>query len=266
MPRPPRETWSEHPLFRQMTAQLEARFAAAPEMRAAHDMAAEEVDECCGVQCQSFVSAMWASGWSAPTYHAWWQSQTERPAYRYHRRVLQLIGSNDRDKRWLLKNPPHLPNLDLLFETYPDARVIQTHRDPAKAVPSLCSLLWQAHMLVEEGREAERARVMGHLQTANAVRAIRIAEPVRQAHREQILDVRHADLHRDPMSVIRRIYPFIGAELTPQVEAAMRERVAAAPEAVHGAHRYAATDYGLTEGEIREQFGDYVERFDLRAD
>jgi hypothetical protein len=264
MPRPPRETWDTNPMFRRSVEQLSARFAAAPGMRAAHDMAAEEVDECGGILCQGFVSIIWTVAWSAASYDAWWQTQSERPAYLYFRRALQLIGSNDLNRRWLLKHPPHIAHLDLLFEMFPDARVIQTHRDPAKAVPSLCSLLMKNHLLMENGRAESRAHLLGYRETARAARALRIAEPVRRAHPAQIMDVLHGDFHRDPLRTIRRIYPFIGLELSPSVEAAMRARIAAAPEASHGAHRYHASDFGLTEDEIREQFGPYIDQFDLR--
>jgi len=265
MPRPPRETWARQPMFRRAAEQLEARFAAAPGLRAAHDMAAAEVDECGGILCHGFVSLVWTAAWSAGSYDAWFQTQSQRPAYSYLRRTLQLIGSPEPQKRWLLKHPPHIAVLDLVFDTFPDARVIQTHRDPGKALPSLCSLLMKNHAVMEVGRAEQRARNLGYRLTGWAAKALRDAEPVRQVRQEQVMDVLHADFHRDPMAVIRRIYPFLGLELTPGVEASMRQRISAAPEAAHGEHRYQAADFGLTPDEIREQFGDYVDRFGLRA-
>ena len=263
MPRPPREEWEGIPAFRQVMKQLGGRFAGAPDLRAAHDMAAEEVDECGGILFQGFTSLVWTSAWSAASYDAWWQTQSERPAYAYFRRALQLIGSNEPEKRWLLKHPPHIGNLDLLFETFPDAVVIQTYRDPGEAIPSLCSLVLANHDLMEVGRKDQRARLLGHRMTGWAAKALRTAEPVRRAHRDRIIDVRHADFHRDPMGVIRRLYPFIGLQLAPEVEGAMEARVAARPEWRHGPHRYNAADFGQTEEEIREQFGPYLDQFDL---
>jgi hypothetical protein len=263
-PRPPRSAWDGDPEYREMVDRLEARFAAVPGMRAAHESLAGEVDECVGVLMQSFVSTIWTVAWSAASYDAWWQTQSERPAYRYHRDVLRLIGSNDRDRCWLLKEPSHINTLDLLFETYPDARVIQTHRDPGKAIPSLCSLLIQQHPLMEVDRLDQRARMMGLRETARSARAVEKAQVVKDARSDQVLDVRHADFHRDPMAVIGRIYPFLGLELSPQVEQAMRERIAEAPERSHGEHSYDARDFGTTEAEIRERFGSYIDRFDLR--
>lgn len=265
MPRPPRESWDRHPMYEQMARRLAARFAGAVGMQDAHHMAAAAVDECCGILAQSFNNTFWSSVWSVATYDAWRHSQSEGSAYLYYRKCLQLIGSNEPDRRWLLKNPPHLSNLDLVFEMFPDARIIQTHRDPARSVPSLCSLLMTNHPLMEVGRNAERARTMGYLEVARAAEAIRLAEPVRQAHHDQILDVRHADFHRDPMGTVKRIYDFTGTELPEEIQARMQQHIAGPPESVPGAHRYRATDFGMTEDEIREQFGDYLDRFDLRS-
>ncbi|TAL02250.1 MAG: sulfotransferase [Rhodospirillaceae bacterium] len=265
MPRPPRETWESNPLFQQEVESLKLRFETTPDMRAAHNMAAEEVDECLGILCHSFVSNLWACNWSSASYDAWWQTQSELPAYRYLRRILQMIGSNEPEKRWLLKNPGHIANLDLLFAMFPDALVIQTHRDPAKAVPSLCALMMQFFGVMEgSSRHQLHAHIMGHRETGKWAKAVRDAEPVRQAHRGQILDVVHGDFHADPIGVIKRIYAFLALNLTPQVEAAMTQRIAAAPELSHGTHRYHVSDFGLTDEEIRESFGSYVDRFDLR--
>jgi len=263
MPRPPRDTWAAHPLFQQAVERIERRFAAIPGKRAAHDMAADEVDECCLVMRAGFCSNLWSCFWSAPSYDAWWQCQSELPSYRYLRRVLQLIGSNEPDKRWLLKNPGHIANLDLLFAVFPDARVIQTHRDPAKAVPSLCSLLIKSHPVLELGRQELRAQLMGRRETAKWAKAVRDAEPVRQAHRAQVFDVVHGEFHREPLAVLRRIYDWLGMSLPAAVAADMQARIEAAPELAHGEHRYRVEDFGLTADAIRASFGDYLQRFGL---
>src|SRR5689334_11435988 len=75
-----------------------------------------------------------------PTYSAWLAGRDWISAYARHRRNLQLIGLPDADRRWVLKNPSHLFALDALFEAYPDALVIQTHRSPRTAMASVCSL------------------------------------------------------------------------------------------------------------------------------
>lgn len=263
MPRPPAETWADYPEFQRTLAELEARHGAAPGMQAAHHRAAEEVHECCMLLWQSFVSNLWSMGWSAATYDAWWQCQSEAPAYDYYRRCVQLIGLNDPDKRWLLKNPGHIEHLDLLFAVFPDARVIQTHRDPAKAVPSLVSLLMNLHPVMEEGRAEQRAENMLAREVAKWANAVRKAEAVRARHPGQVLDVAHAEFHAEPMRVLDRIYEFIGWDIPDETRAGFARRIEEKPELQHGVHRYRIADYGMTEAEARAPFGDYVDRYDL---
>lgn len=263
MPRPPIETWADYPQFRKSAAQLEAQHAAAPERRAAHFRAAEEVHECCMVLRQSFVSNLWCSTWSAATYDAWWQARSEADAYRHYHRCVQLIGSNEPEKRWLLKNPGHIENLDLLFAAFPDARVIQTHRDPAKAIPSLVSLLMQFHPLMEQGRADQRGAIMMQRETAKWANAVRKADIVRADHPGQVLDVVHADFHADPMGVIERIYAFIGMDIPDTLRLGLAARIEEKPELAHGVHRYSIADYAMTEDEVREPFRDTIERYDL---
>jgi hypothetical protein len=263
MPRPPIETWPDYPQFRKTVAALDAQYSAAPEKRAAHYRAAEEVHECCMLLRQSFVSNLWNCGWSAATYDAWWQCQSEEAAYHHYYRCVQLIGSNEPATRWLLKNPGHIDNLDLLFAIFPDAKVIQTHRDPAKAVPSLVSLLMQLNSLTEEGRSQQRAETMLAREAAKWSSAVRKAERVRQQYPGKVLDVVHGDFHRDPMGILERIYAFTGMEISAEVRAGFARRIEEKPELAHGVHRYNIADYGMTEEEVREPFGEYMQRYDL---
>ena len=262
-PRPPRDTWEANPQFQRTAQEMERRHRDKPAALAAHAMAAEEVDECCLVLRQGFVSNLWTCGWSATTYDLWRQEQSETHCYAHFERVLRLVGSSDPYKCWLLKNPGHIENLDQLFATFPDAKVIHTHRDPAKAIPSLCALLIGNHALFEDGRLVERSWQMGARETEKWARALRRAEPVRQAHSGQILDVVHSDFHRDPMGTVERIYAFAGLDLHDEVRALMVERITEKPELAHGAHRYVLSDFGPTAEAVRERFGDYVGRFDL---
>jgi hypothetical protein len=264
MPRPPRGTWERLPAFQRTLAAIEARTAVAPDRKAAHQSAAEGVEECCIILRQSFTSNIWnCMGWSSATYDAWWQQQSETKAYRYLADCIRLIGLNDPDQRWLLKNPGHIEHLHEIFALFPDAKVIQTHRDPAKAVPSLCSLLARLHPVYEEGRHDQRRRNMLRRETHKWANAVAKADAVKAAHPGQMLDVVHADFHANPMNVVERVYAFIGMDIPTELRAAFAERIAQKPELAHGIHRYDIADYGMGEDEVRAAFGDYVRRFDL---
>ena len=75
-----------------------------------------------------------------PTYYKWLLYEADhRQAYRYHRIFLQHLQSGV-SGQWLLKSPAHLWTLDALTETYPDAVIVQTHRDPLKVISSVSAL------------------------------------------------------------------------------------------------------------------------------
>ena len=127
-PRPPRETWSENPVFQQLDAQFTKAHNENPDYTGLHYMTADDVEECWQLLRQSLHSVSYETLAHIPTYARWLAKQDWTRPYQRHRKNLQLIGLNDAEKRWVLKNPSHLFALDALFATYPDALVIQCHR------------------------------------------------------------------------------------------------------------------------------------------
>src|SRR5262245_66123169 len=100
---------------------------------AVHYIAADQVEECWQLLRQSMRSISFECLAHVPAYSSWLAGQDWTAAYRRHRRNLQLIGLRDAGRRWVLKNPSHLFALDELLAVYPDALVIQTHRQIGRA-------------------------------------------------------------------------------------------------------------------------------------
>jgi hypothetical protein len=259
MPRPPRESWESNPSYRATVGGIEAFFAGAPQMRAAHDMVAGDVDECLEVLKQNFCSNNFGSTFRVPHYDEWWLAQDEAASYRRFSQVLLLIGSNEPAKPWLLKNPGHIAQLETLLALFPDACIVQTHREPVSALPSLCSVLAQARALSEGSHVVttqlgERELNYWHSAALRAV-AVSAARPA------QFIDVRNDELHRDPMGVVERIYARFGYTLSEDTARRMQERIAQDPEGRHGEHRYTLEQFGLNAPMIREKFVDYRRRY-----
>jgi hypothetical protein len=143
-PRPPRETWAGNPVFQYIQAGYSQHHVEHPEFMGVHYMAADQVEECWQMLRQSMRSVSFECLAHLPGYSAWLRGQDWTGAYRRYRSNLQMIGLHDGDKRWVLKNPSHLFALGALFDVYPDALVIQTHRAPRTAIASVCSLAAQA--------------------------------------------------------------------------------------------------------------------------
>ncbi len=263
MPRPPIKDWQNYTSFQKTLAKLEQRYKDVPEKRAAHQMVADEVDECCLILRQGFRSNIWTYLWSAASYDVWLQTQSERPCYEHLLRAMQIIGHNSPKQRWLLKNPGHIQRLDTLFAVFPDAKVIQTHRNPAKAIPSLAQLLIHNHGLVEEGRFELRKQLMAIREMEKWADACDKAELVKAKYPSQVMDIYHHDFHNYPMDTIKRIYTFIGETLEESTQIAMQQRILDDPERKHGKHNYNINDFGLSETQVRERFAKYIDRFNL---
>jgi hypothetical protein len=258
MIRPPRETWETLPAYRATVANLDGFFAAMPEMRKAHDMVADEPDECLEVLRQSFVSNRFGSSTYLPSYDRWFFAQSEHNSYRRYADVLRLVGGAESGKRWLLKNPGHITQIDALFEVLPDACVIQTHRDPVQAIPSLCSTLYMARRMFEG--EATRAQIIGPRECRYWDQALQRTDQARQARAKQFFDVDHRHFAADPLGTVRDIYDYFGLQLSKLAQERMQVWIAARPTSKHGEHRYRLEDFGLTRPQMSEEFAEYRSR------
>ncbi len=211
-PRPPRRAWAGNPVFQHIQAACERHHVEHPEFMGVHYMAADQVEECWQLLRQSMRSVSFECLAHLPGYSAWLRDQDWTGAYRRHRRNLQLIGLHDAGRRWVLKNPSHLFALDALLAVYPDALVIQTHRDPRTAIASVCSLAAQAcDGLVGDvpgaviGRDQLELWASG-LERFTAERARH--DPAR------FYDVRYEDFVADPVGTVEAVYGYFGLPLS----------------------------------------------------
>ncbi|MEV0432491.1 sulfotransferase [Nocardia sp. NPDC050413] len=251
-PRPPRESWADNPAYQQIDAGLRQHQVANPEFMGLHYMSAADVEECWQLLRQSVMSHSYECLAYLPSYSQWLTTQDWTPAYARHRRNLQLIGMNDA-RRWVLKNPSHLFCLDALLAVYPDAVVIQTHRDPATVIPSVCSLNEHA---TRGWSTVFTPEVIGRTQLDLWSRGLREFTAARARHPEaHFIDIDFDDLRTDPVGTVETIYRSIGTDLTPQARAAV---LALDAESRTGArkptHHYSLADYGLTEDMVAEHF------------
>ncbi len=252
-PRPPRASWAADPVFAYIQAGCEKHHVAHPEFMGVHYMAANQVEECWQLLRQSMRSISWECLAHLPSYSAWLSTQDWTGPYRRHRRNLQLIGLPDAPKRWVLKNPSHLFALDALLAAYPDALVIQTHRDPVTAIASVCSLAAQA---TAGWSEVFTGNVVGRDQLELWASGLERFSAARAGHDQvRFFDVRYEDLVADPVGTAEAAYAYFGLPFTGAAADAMRA-LSADGGATGGrpAHRYTLADFGLTEADVGARF------------
>lgn len=247
-PRPPRETWDDDPVFSAMQGGYAAFHEANPELAGLHYSDAASHEECWRLLQHSGQSIAFETQAYTPGYSAWLGEQDWVPAYRRHRSLLQLIGLNDPDKRWILKNPSHLVALDALKDVYPDAVVVVTHRDPVACTASMCSLAAASTRGTSEvfvGETIGRTQLDLLAREQAAFRA--------SAHSGDAIDVAYDDLVTDPIATVRGVYAAAGLEWDDETATSITEELERSRSGVRAPrHDYDLADYGLTEAQVRD--------------
>jgi hypothetical protein len=252
-PRPPRYTWAANPVFQRIEAAYARHHVEHPEFMGVHYIAADTVEECWQLLRQTMRSVAFECLARLPTYSSWLAGQDWTGPYRRHRRALQLIGLHEAARRWVLKNPSHLVALDALLAAYPDALIVQTHREPSAVVGSMCSLAAQA---TEGWSTTFRNEVIGAGQLELWARGLREFAAARARHDPaRFLDVDYVDFTADPIGTVESVYARFGLPYSGAAADAIRALHAAAAGPARPAHRYALPDFGLTASQVDERFG-----------
>ncbi len=232
-----------------------------PRMRVVQSEQPDGPTECISVLNQDFKSLTWEAMANVPTYAAWLHGTDHRPAYAYHKRVLQVLQSGGVRGRWSLKSPHHALHLDALTAIYPDARLVMMHRDPVVLCASVCSLITT---LTRTFSDADHGAYIADHWTDMLARSVDAVNAFRDANPDkQIVDVHYTDLTRDPIATMRRIYAAFGEELDGPALAAMQDHVQSNPKDRAGRHGYGPEDFGLDAGAIAERFRPYLDRYGI---
>ena len=195
-----------------------------------------------------------------PSYRDWLLTADHRPSYEAHKRTLQHLQFRH-PGRWVLKYPKHVFALDALIAVYPDARLIWTHRDPIKIIPSVVSLIGT----FRSATPGYDPKLLGRSWSAFEELGLRRGLDVRASlfAPGKVYDMQYRDVTRDPVAAIAAAYNHFGMTLSETSGANIRTFLADNAKDKHGAHHYTAEEYGLTDEMLRSTFKGYVDRFQV---
>jgi len=268
LPPPETATYDTDPRIAEVDATLAMADALIPGFTDFHPMGARLAQECVRITGGEFRSMIFSIQYRLHTYNRWLLHDADlQPAYRWHRMFLQHLQSGHPAKQWLLKSPAHLWHLDDLARQYPDALVVQTHRDPLKVVASTSALA--AHLRRMASDEPDLHEIASDyandiflgLDRGMAARDRGVIPS------ERIVDVQFSDFVADPISTVRQIYSALGRDLASDTEAAMRQFLQQHPgDGGGGGTRYRFGDTGLDAGALRERATAYQQRFEVASE
>jgi hypothetical protein len=215
---------------------------------------------------QDFKGLSWDAFLATQRYAQWLFDETDMTTtYEYQKRYLQVLQSTA-PGTWSLKMPSHSVHIDALLRVFPDARLIWAHRDPYKATGSLANM-WKLPKGMTLHPDAVDYQALGR-DAMNQMR-VHVERPLRA--RDRIGDARffhmyYHEMMRDPIDVMRRIYDWVGDELTPETEGRMRKWLAAHPQDHYGVNSYRLDEYGLTVEQLTPIFTEYLDTFDIELE
>lgn len=268
VPAPRTETYHTDPRIAEAQAGFDLVDSIIPGFTAFHELGAQLAQEDVRMWTSEFRSMQLSLQFEVPEYNRWLLHEADMaPAYRWHHQFLQHLQSEHMADRWLLKSPAHLWQLDVLLAEFPDAIVIQNHRDPLKVIASISALGASLREMTTDAFEVERlAAQYGEDIVVGLDRAMEVRRSGAFAP-GQVIDVRYQDFRTDLLGTVAQLYDRLGLELTDEAAGRMRAFLDAHPgDAANSLKRYSFQQTGLDEGELRERVRDYQQYFDLESE
>lgn len=235
--------------------------------RAMHPMGATLSQECVTMMGEAMCTPLFHNQFRVPSYEDWVDLEADwSHVYAFHERQLQHLQWHNARDRWVLKTGAHLWGLEHLLSTYPDARIVFTHRDPVKSVTSYASL---TTLVREAGSDQVDPFEIAEDWTARLRRVIEHALEVRKAgpYPDAVFyDMYFPDFVADQFAVVEDIYDALGLPMTDAGAARMQAFIADNPKGKHGLHLYTPEEYGIDPDVVRRDFAFYIDEFDLRPE
>lgn len=260
-PPPESATYATDPRIERVRREIGVMSEADPAFAQMHELAADLPTECIYVLAHQFATDMFVGEFHIPSYAIWSGTSDLQPAYDYHRRFLRLLQWRHRGERWALKAPSHLSRMSELFATYPDARVVITHRDPLRVIGSLASLMATLHRMRSD--HVDYGAIAAQMAFGFDYLTAKVMQQRDQGLRGNVIDILYADLVHDPVATVRALYATWDLHFTETHAERIRAHLADRGHADGSAHRYDFADTGLDRDQQRAVFRRYMERYDI---
>jgi len=234
-----------------------------PEFAAIHELRSDLPVECVTLTGPSFCGGHWAMVGAAG------MEMDVAANYAFEKRFLQTLQWFARDggrpATWLLKTPGHVMTIDQVFATFPDAWVVQTHRDPQKTMPSTVSTTAMVQWLRCD--EVDLATTARMIHGAFAFGLNSLAERrTRGELPKRFVDVHFQSLLRDPVETIRQAYHGMQRDFGPEHAERIRQYLAEKPRGKFGVHKYSPEEWGFTRDELRAALAPDVSTFGIELE
>lgn len=230
-----------------------------PYFKRMHEMTVDHAHEEIQLLANDISGMLFETTYYIPSFAAHYKAADQHGSYAYFKRSLQALQWLRGGNRWVLKSPQHLEQFPTLYDTFPDATFVVTHRDPAEVTRSMATMVaYGSRMACENPDPHTIGRYwLGRAEDLlNGCLRDRDALPA-----EQSIDVRFTDFMSDEQGTLRAVYELAGQPYDDGVQAAMSAFIAEHPRGRHGEVTYDLSDLGLGPDDVERRLSGYRRRF-----
>ncbi len=242
---------------------MEGFFEIMPHLRGMNgiNFMADGPAECQNLMAHDFIHFGYSAGSSLFSYGEWLSECNMAMAYQTHKKLLKILQWKMPNEKWVLKAPIHLFGLDHLLETYPDAKIVFTHRDPLKAMSSGASMVY--HWTLFSTQQADKSAIAQwwpKIWAKGFEKALKVRENFNPS---QFYDLYHKDISQDPIKTVCAVYDHfdipVGQGHLKRMQAWLRDN----PRSRFGNHVHTLKEFELNSKKVREAFAFYQNRFNI---
>ena len=235
---------------------MRAAYYMAPEQKSIHPLGVDTYEECWPLLFSSFAVvnhelAQGLPGWGEWLFNEW----DMKYSYQEYSRFLKLFTWQD-SQGLVLKCPEHLWFIDEVLQTFPDALILWTHRDPCTVIPSYSSLISLSHRSL---RGTINPSQIGQQVLKSC--SVGIQRALEHRTDPRIHHIAYKDLVRDPKRCLSGIIDKMDIQPEDVNIDQIVTQIASSKLDTRTVHRYSPEQWGLSKREIEANFRDYTDVF-----
>ena len=253
------------PRYRATAAAFAAAQTANPYIKSWHPMDPWRIEEDIEIHAADF------SGYypehlmqHAASWRDYYLQHDQVQHYEFQKLCMQVMTWFRPGERWLTKYPAHIENIPALLQVFPDAVLVETHRDPVGSVVSQATMhsymarCWQHE--IDYGGHLDYWRDLSHRLLAAGLRDRHLVE-------NQVVDVRYHDMVDDNWSAVRAVYDSAGIELTDRARDQIQSFIDNNAQGRDGRIVYDLRGhFGAEPEQVRKPFEDYMSRHNVEIE
>ena len=254
-----------NPRWTRAQAGWEQQEAILPMMSYMHEFSPDHISEDIELQALNFSSYLIEWMAMVPRWRDYYLSHDQSGTYAYLKKGLQVLTFLKGPNRWVIKCPQHMEQLPVLYETFPDATFVITHRDPVGSIRSTMSMWLYASRVLRTKSDPEEPKNywIDRYKTLMS-RCVRDRDCLPE---DQAIDVYFHDWIKDPDPILEEIYSKAGLPLDEKTVQTLHQHHRDHSPVAKGKVRFdLERDFDLTPEDIRKQFQFYFDRFPVEVE